>query len=497
MVTVSASVVTHNSADVIETLLGCLYEQTKGVDLQVYVVDNGSTDDTLDRVRVAFPQTILLPQGENRGFGHGHNQVLPLLNSDYHLIINPDISFDADVLTQLTAYMEEHADTVLCAPQILYPDGKRQAVPRRSPKWRYALGGRLERLGGVFRRWRRAYTLVDCPLREYIDLTFCSGCFMLVRTEAFRAVGGFDERFFLYCEDADLTRRLLPHGRAVCLPRVTVNHTWERGSSKFLFLFRTHLRSLWIYFEKWRKEKEVLSLGELPLRRSVAMATYNGMPYIEQQVASILPQLSDRDELVVSDDGSTDGTRVWLEELAEKDARVRVLSGPHCGVVRNFECALSACRGDLIFLADQDDVWAENKLERVTERFENPDTLLVLHDATVTDAELQPTADSFFELRGTRHGYLANLLKNGFVGCCMAFRRELLYTALPFPDKLPMHDQWLGLLAEKKTKNGVEMLAEPLLYYRRHEGTATEMKHGSPRTMLKNRRRMWRALRKR
>lgn len=498
MVTVSASVVTHNSAVVIEQLLDSLYTHTRGVELQVYVVDNASTDDTLDRVRASFPQAVLLPQTDNRGFGHGHNCVIPLLSSDYHLIINPDITFDHDVLKELCAFMEQHRDVVLTTPQIRFPDGRIQAVPRRAPKWRYALGGRLEKLGGPFRRWRTRYTLRDCPLTEYIDLTFCTGCFMLIRTEAFRAVGGFDEAYFLYCEDADLSRRLQPYGRLLCLPSVTVQHAWERGSSKSWFLFRTHMRSLWIYFEKWRKQPERLSLGELPLRRSVVMASFNGMPYIREQIASILPQLGERDELIVSDDGSTDGTREWLEGLAARDARVRVLDGPGRGVIRNFEHGLCACRGDLIFLSDQDDVWADDKLSAVTGCFDvNPDVLLCLHDATLTDAELNPQEETYFAQRGTKTGYWSNLWKNHYVGACMAFRRELLYRALPFPEGLPMHDQWLGLLAERERKQAVCLLCKPLILYRRHEGTATSLQHGSVKSMLQNRLRMWRALRHR
>lgn len=228
---------------------------------------------------------------------------------------------------------------------------------------------------------------------------------------------------------------------------------------------------------------------------SVVMATYNGKHYIARQVESILSQLTEKDELVISDDGSTDGTWEYLQELCRRDARVRVLEGPGCGVVMNFERALSACKGRWIFLADQDDVWYPDKRERVLAHAEKTGAVLVMHDARVTDEHGNRLHESFFNLRGCRTGLVHNLIKNSYIGCCIAFSRQLLPYILPFPDTIPMHDQWIGLQAERH--GGVSLLTAPLMEYCRHEGNATAMTHGSLGQMLRSRVGMVTALLKR
>ena len=129
-----------------------------------------------------------------------------------------------------------------------------QAVPRVLPKHRYMFAGQLERFGGVFRRWRDDYTRRNETFDGPTDIESCTGCFMTVRTAVLKAVGGFDERFFMYMEDADLSRRLARHGRLVLLPQVSVVHRWEKASGKSLTFLKIHLRSMRLYFSKWRRE---------------------------------------------------------------------------------------------------------------------------------------------------------------------------------------------------------------------------------------------------
>lgn len=200
------------------------------------------------------------------------------------------------------------------------------------------------------------------------------------------------------------------------------------------------------------------------MKVSVCMAAYRGERYIEAQIRSILPQLHADDELLVSDDAPGGETQRIVRALMAEDARVRYLEGPHQGVVRNFASVLSEAAGDVIFLSDQDDVWLPGKVEAVLREIERG-ACLVLHDARVTDESLQVTAPSFFALHGSRPGYLRNFVRNSYMGCCMAFTRAVRDKALPFPDGLPMHDQWLGLTAERCGK--VCFLPQPLLLYRR------------------------------
>lgn len=213
---------------------------------------------------------------------------------------------------------------------------------------------------------------------------------------------------------------------------------------------------------------------------SVVMAACNGARWLNAQIESILPQLDQTDELIISLDPSDDGSRQVIEACA--DPRIRLQNGPGKGVQANFENAISQARREILFLCDQDDVWKPDKVRRVLSAFENEDVVAVVHDAAVTDADLNLLEPSFYAMHGTRHGFLDNFICNSFIGCCMAFRASLCGDVLPFPARLPMHDQWIGLLALKKGK--VVWLEEPLIDYRRHESNASSLRPASVRQQL-------------
>jgi GT2 family glycosyltransferase len=174
-----------------------------------------------------------------------------------------------------------------------------------------------------------------------------------------------------------------------------------------------------------------------------------------------------------------------IEEYS--DPRIRLLpSKIRLGVVANFERALCAAQGEYVFLCDQDDVWLPNKRTVFIEALTNAD--LVVSDCRLTDADLNELAPSFFLFRNSRPGLLRNLLRNSFLGCCMAFRRSLLAQALPFPVKLPMHDTWLGLVAN--ATGNVRFIPEVTLLYRRHSSNASptgERSHFSRFSQLSHR----------
>lgn len=199
---------------------------------------------------------------------------------------------------------------------------------------------------------------------------------------------------------------------------------------------------------------------------SVCLAAYNGEKHIGSQLASILtsPRVT---ELLVSDDGSIDGTRAAVAAIA--DPRVRLLSGPGRGVVRNFEFLLGQAAGNYIFLSDQDDVWLERKVDAMMQALAHAD--LVVSDCAIVDEQLRVVTPSFFAARGSGPGLVKNFLRNSFLGCCMALRREMLDHVLPFPAAVPMHDWWIGLMASRKGR--VRFLNEVLVLYRRHGANAT------------------------
>ncbi|MDT2758356.1 glycosyltransferase family 2 protein [Enterococcus xiangfangensis] len=209
-------------------------------------------------------------------------------------------------------------------------------------------------------------------------------------------------------------------------------------------------------------------------RISVCMATYNGRHFIEEQLNSIFPQLSEYDELIISDDHSTDGTWEFLLELKAKEPRIKLFQNKGRGVIANFTNAIQQSTHSIIFLSDQDDVWQPDKVEKMLPYFENPQTQVVVSDLVIVDNEFKVLAPSYQAMRRTRAGFWHNLVKSSYIGAGMAFRSEFKAIILPIPPTVPMHDMWIGLLADYY--HGVVFIPDPLVYYRRHGLNASEIK---------------------
>lgn len=202
---------------------------------------------------------------------------------------------------------------------------------------------------------------------------------------------------------------------------------------------------------------------------SVCIATYNGGTFIKKQLNSILPQLGENDEVVIADDGSTDDTLPIIESLNDK--RIKIIEGSHRhSPIWNFEKALEAAKGDYIFLSDQDDEWMPNKVKVTLLYLKTADC--VVSDNIVIDDEDHIISDSFYKLNGTRNGKFYNLLiKNGYLGCCMAFNRKVLDYSLPFPHNTPMHDIWIGNVAA--FHYSVQFIPDKLIKFCRHGDNAS------------------------
>ena len=201
---------------------------------------------------------------------------------------------------------------------------------------------------------------------------------------------------------------------------------------------------------------------------TVCIATYNGGKFITRQVNSILYQLNPDDEIIVSDDNSIDDT---LEQVrAISDPRIKIVINHNLrGPVGNFENALSQAKGNYILLADQDDIWLQNKVSTMRSNLMDYD--LVISDCHVVDQDINMVIPSFFAFRGSQPGFWYNLYKNSYIGCCMGFRREILKYVLPFPQHIHMHDWWIGLMVERRGR--VKFLPEPLINYVRHGDNAS------------------------
>jgi glycosyltransferase involved in cell wall biosynthesis len=202
---------------------------------------------------------------------------------------------------------------------------------------------------------------------------------------------------------------------------------------------------------------------------SVCLATYNGEKYIKEQLLSILKQLGKDDEIIISDDHSTDGTLGIIEALC--DSRISVFFNSEKGYTSNFENALRHINGDIVFISDQDDIWDSNKVEICLEALQSTD--LVVSDCQLINNQKEIIAPSYFELRKVKKTSWGNLVKFGYLGCCLAFRSELLKKALPFPTnrQLCTHDNWLFLVGAFLYRHKV--LDERLIYYRRHDANVS------------------------
>lgn len=218
------------------------------------------------------------------------------------------------------------------------------------------------------------------------------------------------------------------------------------------------------------------------MKVSVALAYYNGGEYIKEQLLSILCQLGEDDEVIISVDGAEDGSMDYLTKAAGKDRRIHLIEGPGEGVVKNFEYAILHCNGDIIFLSDQDDIWMENKVETILKFFEKTSVKAILHNASLVNEHGELLGSDMFSLRHSNKGLLKNFIQNSYVGCCMAFRRELVKEICPIPKPMYMHDYWIGTVAERN--GGVGLVRQPLIKYRRHSANVTQMEHGTCKEMI-------------
>lgn len=202
-------------------------------------------------------------------------------------------------------------------------------------------------------------------------------------------------------------------------------------------------------------------------RISVCMATRNGEKYIGRQMESILKQLEDEDEVIVSDDSSTDRTIGIIQNFS--DERIKLFEhNTFLSPVYNFENACKKATGENIVLADQDDIWLDNKIEIVRRKLaeKKGQIYTIMMDGEIIDEKDKSQGETLFGMVKVGKGIMKNIYRNCYVGCSMAFTRDLLKVALPFPPHIPMHDSWLGILSE--IFGEVEFVPEKTIKYRRH-----------------------------
>lgn len=244
---VSGCVVTYNNASIISECIESVLKWTKNYDFKLYISDNGSTDGTVELIRRRFPQVIVLENKRNLGFGGGHNRILRKLDSKYHFVINPDIFVTQDVFGPMVDYLEAHRNTAMITPKIMNDNGTEQQLPKRNPTIRYTILSKFK----PFKHYRQIYTRELENLNSPTDVDFCTGCFFAIRTSVFKRLKGFDKRYFMYMEDADLSRMVRQRYRIVFFPSVYVYHKWHRENLRNLRGILRWLKSMIQYYMKW------------------------------------------------------------------------------------------------------------------------------------------------------------------------------------------------------------------------------------------------------
>lgn len=222
----------------------------------LFLIDN-SKKDGLRKLEKLDSRIKYIFTGKNLGYGKAHNIALKRSiesNVKYHLILNPDVYFEKGVLEKLYEFMEANSDVGLVMPKMLYPDGSLQYLCKLLPTPFDLFRRRLLNFD-VFKKLNEKrnfiFELRFTEYKEIMDVPFLSGCFMFIRTEVLKQIGIFDERFFLYLDDTDLSRRIHKISRIVFYPYVHIYHEWGRGSYKSFKLLFYHIKDAFSYFNKW------------------------------------------------------------------------------------------------------------------------------------------------------------------------------------------------------------------------------------------------------
>lgn len=248
---INASMVIYNTDRVtVENAVRCFRGSAFAGTL--YIIDNAATDIAASWFDAPGIEYFHSPK--NLGYGRAHNIALrqSIDKARYHLVLNPDVYFDPNIVEQLYYFMEEHPDAGLVMPKVLYPDGSLQRLCKLLPApLNLAVRRFLPFSDVLFRELNSRYEMRFSNYNRVMNVPFLSGCFMFIRTEALQSTGLFDERFFLYAEDADLSRRIHRQFKTLFYPYAEIYHIHARGSYKNALHTFYNLRSAIQYFMKW------------------------------------------------------------------------------------------------------------------------------------------------------------------------------------------------------------------------------------------------------
>lgn len=223
------------------------------LDITLFLIDNSPTNK-LQKLSDMDSRIVYLHNPSNPGFGAGHNIAIAKSiesNASYHLVLNPDVYFDSGVLETIVKYMDANSDVGLLMPKVLYPNGDVQYIAKLLPTPWDLFARRFIPIKSYLERLNRRYSLSFFDYNSTIEVPFISGCFMFLRIDTLKQVSFFDEDFFMYLEDADLSRRIGMVSKTVLYPHVSITHEYQRGSHRNFKLLIIFIRSVFTYFNKY------------------------------------------------------------------------------------------------------------------------------------------------------------------------------------------------------------------------------------------------------
>lgn len=247
---ITVSIVTYKTDT--DELKRCFESLTSSLIKTIYVVDN-SKEASLETFCKQFSHVVYIGS-ENVGYGSGHNKALRLAMKDkevkYHLVLNSDVYFDPNIIDRIAGYMDENDDVAQVQPYVAYPTGLQQETVRLLPT-PIDLIFRRFLPKSMAKRLNYRYTLLFWDHKKPLNIAYHQGSFMFFRLSAFDKVGLFDERFFLYPEDIDITRRMHKYYRTMFWPEVSIVHAHRAASYKNSKMLRIHMWNMIKYFNKW------------------------------------------------------------------------------------------------------------------------------------------------------------------------------------------------------------------------------------------------------
>ncbi|HFI0169483.1 TPA: glycosyltransferase [Streptococcus suis] len=269
---ISASIVMYKTnpetlSKAIESFLGFSEDTNR----TLYLVDNSPTNQ-LSKFESLDPRIIYIFNPSNPGFGAAHNIAINIANKEgnkYHFVINPDVSTKSDVVNVMVNFMEEQDEVGMCMPKILNSDDTPQFLPKLLPSPFSIIMRKLKFPKKLYRNFIEKYELRVVPTGMIYEAPVLSGCFTAFRVAALETIGTYDDTFFMYFEDWDLSRRMTKKYKTIYYPEVSIYHDYESGANHNHKLFMIFIQSAIYYFNKWgwfidkeRKEINRLTLSQ-------------------------------------------------------------------------------------------------------------------------------------------------------------------------------------------------------------------------------------------